>query len=181
MESVTVMPGNIFYLSLFVDLHYLCLFHLSVSFLVKNRNDKNLLIISQVQLFQLFIYIHFLLMFFCRYELCFNAEKAVSNGTATIAQASESETEKLQNHNTHAAQTSDRNPADRDCIIDVFRWSRCRRPYPQKVMRSIGIPLPVEHLEVFFSLANHPTYEIINFSLIYHVQLKILMMPVGIS
>ncbi|RWR92657.1 Histone deacetylation protein Rxt3 [Cinnamomum micranthum f. kanehirae] len=83
-----------------------------------------------------------------RYELCFIGEKAVSNGMATISQAPESESEKLQNHNTHSAHTSDRNPADRDCIIDVFRWSCCKRPYPQKVMRSIGIPLPVEHLEV---------------------------------
>ncbi|RWR92655.1 zinc finger CCCH domain-containing protein 13 isoform X2 [Cinnamomum micranthum f. kanehirae] len=83
-----------------------------------------------------------------RYELCFNGEKAVSNGMATISEAPESESEKLQNHNTHSAHTSDRNPTDRDCIIDVFRWSCCKRPYPQKVMRSIGIPLPVEHLEV---------------------------------
>ncbi|XP_022717557.1 zinc finger CCCH domain-containing protein 13-like isoform X2 [Durio zibethinus] len=28
------------------------------------------------------------------------------------------------------------------------RWSRCKKPLPQKVMRSIGIPLPLEHVEV---------------------------------
>eukprot|EP00268_Persea_americana_P057888 TRINITY_DN6962_c0_g1_i3.p1 TRINITY_DN6962_c0_g1~~TRINITY_DN6962_c0_g1_i3.p1 ORF type:complete len:805 (+),score=176.33 TRINITY_DN6962_c0_g1_i3:148-2562(+) len=83
-----------------------------------------------------------------RYELCFNGEKAVSNIAATSSQAPELESEKLQNHNPHAPQISDRNPTDRDGIIDVFRWSRCKRPLPQKVMRSVGIPLPVEHLEV---------------------------------
>ena len=72
---------------------------------------------------------------------------------ATISQAPESESEKLQNHNPHAPQISDRNPTDRDGIIDVFRWSRCKRPLPQKVMRSVGIPLPVEHLEVLISIA----------------------------
>lgn len=83
-----------------------------------------------------------------RYELCFNGEKAVSNIVATSSQSPELESEKLHNHNPHAPQISDRNPTDRDGIIDVFRWSRCKRPLPQKVMRSVGIPLPVEHLEV---------------------------------
>ncbi|XP_058090190.1 uncharacterized protein LOC131236776 [Magnolia sinica] len=81
-----------------------------------------------------------------RYELCFNGEKAVSNGT--MAQAAELESEKLQNHNSHATQLSDRNQADRENTIDVFRWSRCKKPLPHKVMHSIGIPFPIEHLEV---------------------------------
>lgn len=33
-------------------------------------------------------------------------------------------------------------------MMDVFRWSRCKKPLPQKVMHSIGIPLPIDHLEV---------------------------------
>ncbi|XP_058110960.1 uncharacterized protein LOC131253823 isoform X2 [Magnolia sinica] len=81
-----------------------------------------------------------------RYELCFNGEKAVSNGT--MAHAAESESEKLQNHSSHATQIGDRNQTDWENLIDVFRWSRCKKPLPQKVMHSIGIPLPVEHLEV---------------------------------
>ncbi|KAJ6292192.1 hypothetical protein OIU76_024164 [Salix suchowensis] len=32
--------------------------------------------------------------------------------------------------------------------IDVFRWSRCKKPLPQKVMQSVGIPLPLEHVQV---------------------------------
>lgn len=36
-------------------------------------------------------------------------------------------------------------------VVDVFRWSRCKRPLTQKVMQSIGIPLPLEHVEVIFS------------------------------
>lgn len=87
----------------------------------------------------------------CRYELCFNGEKAVSNVMTMSSQAPELESEKLQNHNSHASQISDRHPTDRHSIIDVFRWSRCKRPLLQKVMRSIGIPLPVDHLEVLLS------------------------------
>ncbi|GLT41415.1 hypothetical protein SLA2020_154810 [Shorea laevis] len=42
---------------------------------------------------------------------------------------------------------SEKNYSD-DTMVDVFRWSRCKKPLPQKVMRSIGIPLPREHVEV---------------------------------
>ncbi|CAA6673598.1 unnamed protein product [Spirodela intermedia] len=82
---------------------------------------------------------------FKRYELCYNGEKAVSNGTAA-PHASESEQEKAHNHGSHG-QSGDRNQ-DRGNVSDVFRWSLCKKPLPQEVMRSIGIPLPVEHLEV---------------------------------
>eukprot|EP00262_Sarcandra_glabra_P011518 TRINITY_DN2780_c0_g1_i1.p1 TRINITY_DN2780_c0_g1~~TRINITY_DN2780_c0_g1_i1.p1 ORF type:complete len:817 (+),score=173.64 TRINITY_DN2780_c0_g1_i1:177-2627(+) len=82
-----------------------------------------------------------------RYELCFNGEKAICNGSLSNSHAPESELEKLQNHNSHA-QIGDRNMTDRENIFDLFRWSRCKKPLPQKVMLSIGIPLPVEHLEV---------------------------------
>lgn len=64
------------------------------------------------------------------------------------SQDPESELEKPQNHNSRVAQSSNRNSTDCDRLIDVYRWSRCKRPLPQKVMHSIGIPLPVEHLEV---------------------------------
>ena len=33
-------------------------------------------------------------------------------------------------------------------VTDVFRWSQCKKPLPQTLMLSIGIPLPPEHLEV---------------------------------
>ncbi|KAJ0984183.1 hypothetical protein J5N97_002539 [Dioscorea zingiberensis] len=80
---------------------------------------------------------------FKRYELCFNGEKAVCNGSIPAsAQTTETEQEKHQH-----VQTGDKN-MDRDNVLDVFRWSRCKIPLPQNVMRSIGIPLPVEHLEV---------------------------------
>ncbi|XP_077249655.1 uncharacterized protein LOC143889371 [Tasmannia lanceolata] len=62
-----------------------------------------------------------------RYELCFNGEKVVSNGTMPTSQEADS--------------------TDHEHIIDVFRWSRCKKPLPQKAMLSIGVPLPVEHLE----------------------------------
>nr|XP_010924156.1 uncharacterized protein LOC105047065 [Elaeis guineensis]XP_010924157.1 uncharacterized protein LOC105047065 [Elaeis guineensis]XP_019706883.1 uncharacterized protein LOC105047065 [Elaeis guineensis] len=83
-----------------------------------------------------------------RYELCFNGEKAVCNGIMpTSSQAPESEQEKPQIHSSHV-QNGDRNSTDRDNLIDVFRWSRCKKILPEKTMRSIGIPLPMEHVEV---------------------------------
>ncbi|GLT41418.1 hypothetical protein SLA2020_154840 [Shorea laevis] len=41
----------------------------------------------------------------------------------------------------------EKNDSD-NTLVDVFHWSRCKKPLPQKVMRSIGIPLPLEHVEV---------------------------------
>ncbi|KAH1121343.1 hypothetical protein J1N35_004503 [Gossypium stocksii] len=80
----------------------------------------------------------------CRYELCFTGEKMVKATAAS--QAHEADTEKSQNQHSHSS-----NGEKNDCentLIDVFRWSRCKKPLPQKVMRSIGIPLPLEHVEV---------------------------------
>ncbi|GAB4855777.1 hypothetical protein Ancab_024422 [Ancistrocladus abbreviatus] len=82
----------------------------------------------------------------CRYELCFAGEKTVKAPTAS--QSHETETEKYQNHNV-LSMNGDRSLLEGDTItIDVFRWSRCKKPLPQKIMRSIGIPLPLDHLEV---------------------------------
>ncbi|GAV78154.1 Rxt3 domain-containing protein [Cephalotus follicularis] len=80
----------------------------------------------------------------CRYELCFAGEKMVKATPAS--QAHEVETEKSQNHHLHST-NGDKNDTD-NILIDVFRWSRCRRPLPQKVMVSVGIPLPLEYVEV---------------------------------
>ncbi|XP_072993103.1 uncharacterized protein [Typha latifolia] len=85
---------------------------------------------------------------FNRYELCFNGEKAGCNGTMpNSSQAAETEQEKLQNHSSHA-HNGDRSSADRENLVDVFRWSRCKKAMPERIMRSMGIPLPMEHLEV---------------------------------
>jgi len=59
-------------------------------------------------------------------------------------------TEKSQNHHPHST-----NGEKNDCesvMIDAFRWSRCKKPLPQKLMHTIGIPLPIEHIEVFLKL-----------------------------
>ncbi|XP_020238911.1 zinc finger CCCH domain-containing protein 13 isoform X1 [Cajanus cajan] len=79
-----------------------------------------------------------------RYELCFTGEKMIKATPAT--QLSDPATEKSQNHHPHSA-----NGEKNDCenvMIDAFRWSRCKKPLPQKVMRTVGIPLPLEHIEV---------------------------------
>ncbi|OMO79104.1 Histone deacetylation protein Rxt3, partial [Corchorus capsularis] len=80
----------------------------------------------------------------CRYELCFTGEKMVK--ATPPSQAHEADPEKSQNHHSHSSNV-EKTEAD-NIMIDVFRWSRCKKPLPQKVMRSIGIPLPVEHVEV---------------------------------
>ncbi|WJX12630.1 hypothetical protein P8452_03105 [Trifolium repens] len=79
-----------------------------------------------------------------RYELCFAGEKLVKPTPAT--QTHDSGAEKSQNHHPHSA-NGEKNEHDQ-VLIDAFRWSRCKKPLPQKVMRSIGIPLPLEHVEV---------------------------------
>ncbi|KAJ6707651.1 hypothetical protein OIU85_027966 [Salix viminalis] len=79
----------------------------------------------------------------CRYELCFTGEKMVK---ATQASQVHEETEKSHNHHPHSS-NGEKNDSD-NVLIDVFRWSRCKKPLPQKVMRSVGIPLPLEHVEV---------------------------------
>ncbi|XP_022970872.1 uncharacterized protein LOC111469718 [Cucurbita maxima] len=80
----------------------------------------------------------------CRYELCFSGEKMVK--TIVASQGHEADAEKSQNHVVHCP-NGERTDND-NTLIDVFRWSRCKMPLPQKVMRSIGIPLPSEHVEV---------------------------------
>ncbi|KAL5982936.1 hypothetical protein ACLOJK_017015 [Asimina triloba] len=83
-----------------------------------------------------------------RYELCFSGEKLVSSVTLAASHAPETASQKFQNNNTAVTQMSDRSRGDRESMIDVFRWSRCKKPFPQEVMRSVGIPLPAEHLEI---------------------------------
>lgn len=62
-------------------------------------------------------------------------------------QSHDSGTEKSQNHHPHSA-NGEKNDGDH-VMIDAFRLSRCKKPLPQKVMRAAGIPLPLEHVEVF--------------------------------
>ncbi|XP_054809762.1 uncharacterized protein LOC129311453 [Prosopis cineraria] len=78
-----------------------------------------------------------------RYELCFTGEKMVKT---PASQSHDADTEKSQNHHSHSA-NGDKSESD-NVMIDVFRWSRCKKPLPQKAMRTIGIPLPLEHVEV---------------------------------
>lgn len=64
----------------------------------------------------------------------------------------EGENEKNQNHASHST-NGERNDSE-NIIVDVFRWSRCKTPLPQKVMRSVGIPLPLEYVEVLHIALN---------------------------
>ncbi|KAG0551374.1 hypothetical protein BDA96_01G417700 [Sorghum bicolor] len=81
---------------------------------------------------------------FDRYELCFSGEKSCILGSSS--NASKAEVEKHQSI-SHHSQNGDR------CIVehetrDVFRWSRCKKAMLESTMRSFGIPLPVNQLEV---------------------------------
>ncbi|KAL1536571.1 U1 small nuclear ribonucleoprotein 70 kDa [Salvia divinorum] len=80
-----------------------------------------------------------------RYELCFNGEKVVKAATASHAHGSE--TGKPQTNSAHSI-NGERSVDGESTVVDIFRWSRCRRPLPHKSMQSIGIPLPLEHVEV---------------------------------
>ncbi|KAL0379313.1 UNVERIFIED_CONTAM: hypothetical protein Sradi_3236800 [Sesamum radiatum] len=81
-----------------------------------------------------------------RYELCFNGEKVIKAATAPHAQGGENG--RTQIYNSHLT-NGERNAVDgENTAVDTFRWSCCRRPLPQKIMQSIGIPLPLEHVEV---------------------------------
>ncbi|KAL4562573.1 hypothetical protein LXL04_034782 [Taraxacum kok-saghyz] len=62
-----------------------------------------------------------------RYELCFNGEKMVK---------------------ANDVETTTATDGDGSSLMDVFRWSQCKKPLPQTVMRAIGIPLPPDHLQV---------------------------------
>lgn len=65
----------------------------------------------------------------------------------SVSQTHEAESDKSQNH-VHSS-NGERSAAEGDnMVVDMFRWSRCKKPLPQKVMRTIGIPLPAEHVEV---------------------------------
>lgn len=84
-----------------------------------------------------------------RYELCFNGEKVVKAATAFHAHGCE--TGRPQTNNAHSI-NGERSAVDGESsVVDVFRWSRCKRPLPQKSMQSIGIPLPLENVEVIFT------------------------------
>ena len=80
-----------------------------------------------------------------RYELCFSGEKPRIIGSSS--NASEWETEKHQS-GSHHSQNGDRGYVEHE-LRDVFWWSRCKKAMPESAMRSIGIPLPANQLEVF--------------------------------
>ena len=101
--------------------------------------------ISLGKLYKLqFIFIFSYPFIIFRYELCFTGEKMVRAMQSSLAH--EPDSEKSQNHHSHSA-NGERNDSE-NIVIDAFRWSRCKKPLPQKVMRSVGIPLPSEYVEV---------------------------------
>ncbi|KAG5377162.1 hypothetical protein IGI04_041758 [Brassica rapa subsp. trilocularis] len=85
-----------------------------------------------------------------RYELCFAGEKTMKAFQASQQQHSSSEeaTEMDNNNNSVMFSLNVFHTDSDNSVIDVFRWSRCKKPLPQKLMRSIGFPLPPDHVEV---------------------------------
>lgn len=80
-----------------------------------------------------------------RYELCFSGEKMVK---ATTSLMHEMDVDKPQSHNLHMANGEKNGVNGENTMVDMFRLSRCKKPLPQKLMQSVGIPLPLEHVEV---------------------------------
>lgn len=84
-----------------------------------------------------------------RYELCFTGEKMIKATPAS--QTHDSETDKSLTQNSHVT-NGERGSVDGESVyIDGFRWSRCKNLHPQTKMMSIGIPLPLELVEVISS------------------------------
>lgn len=79
-----------------------------------------------------------------RYELCFNGEKMVK----ATSQMHEMDVDKPQTYNIHVANGEKYGADGENMMVDLFRWSRCKKALPQKLMQSVGIPLPLEHVEV---------------------------------
>ncbi|GKD35303.1 zinc finger CCCH domain-containing protein 13-like protein isoform X1 [Tanacetum coccineum] len=71
------------------------------------------------------------------FELCFNGEKMLKPGN---------EAETHLGNGERSVDIDNNNNSNN--VTDVFRWSQCKKPLPQSLMLSIGIPLPPEHLEV---------------------------------
>ncbi|KAL8159146.1 hypothetical protein V2J09_000683 [Rumex salicifolius] len=82
---------------------------------------------------------------FHRFELCFLAEKVMKTGSTSQSHEIEADN-KSQNQISHAV-NGERSNADGE-VVDVFRFSRCKKNLPQGVMKQYGIPLPVDLLEV---------------------------------
>ncbi|CAI0430968.1 unnamed protein product [Linum tenue] len=77
----------------------------------------------------------------CRYELCFTGEKMVRSSQPQ-------QHEDAEKSHSHPPPHSSNGDSSDSILFDAFRWSRCKKPLPQKLMRSVGIPLPPEHVEV---------------------------------
>ncbi|KAJ8540222.1 hypothetical protein K7X08_030141 [Anisodus acutangulus] len=80
-----------------------------------------------------------------RYELCFCGEKMVK---ATTSQMHEMDVDKPQTYNVNLENGGKNGVNGENTMVDMFRLSRCKKPLPQKLMQSLGIPLPLEHVEV---------------------------------
>lgn len=65
------------------------------------------------------------------------------------SQMHEMDVDKPQTYNIHVANGEKYGADGENMMVDLFRWSRCKKALPQKLMQSVGIPLPLEHVEVF--------------------------------
>lgn len=82
-----------------------------------------------------------------RFELCFSGERTVCDDTNSIF----TQAQELKNkHSSHSSlvPNGEKSTKNHEALVDVFRWSRCKKPLPQKLMRSIGIPLPTVQVQV---------------------------------
>ena len=66
----------------------------------------------------------------------------------SVSQAQEAEADKSVTHSSHTSNGEKGLMDGENVVIDAFRWSRCKNLLRQTKMISIGIPLPLEHVEV---------------------------------
>ncbi|KAH6815378.1 zinc finger CCCH domain protein [Perilla frutescens var. frutescens] len=90
-----------------------------------------------------------------KYSISVVADKGLKKSLFTSARLKKGEVlyvdsfSQLENltNNVHST-NGEQSAVDGESSVDIFRWSHCKRPLPQKSMLGIGIPLPLEHVEV---------------------------------
>ncbi|KAF3334913.1 Transcriptional regulatory protein rxt3 [Carex littledalei] len=98
-----------------------------------------------------------------RYELSYGGERvSIGNGLYRTPTSSDVQNNhSSSSHNHHHTQNGTGSIEQKEELVDTFRWARCRKPLPDNSMRSLGLPLPPEHLEI---LVEHVEWDDVQWS-----------------
>lgn len=98
-----------------------------------------------------------------RYELSYGGERvSIGNGLYRTPTSSDVQNNhSSSSHNHHHTQNGTGSIEQKEELVDTFRWARCRKPLPDNATRSLGLPLPPEHLEI---LVEHVEWDDVQWS-----------------